>query len=885
MKHGCSALKLSSLLFILFWHSSVVAVTHYVDSSCEGCDSTFVIDDINYPYQSLTRINSAMLNGEIANGDVISLKRGEIWRESLRITTSGVTVNAYSVNGQENLENPLIMRTNADPHWAQHTSYRLNGGFEQFNTTPVAGDFWPLWRETINPDNITPDDTTSVLGKYSARITRDSSVKPILLITKGGLPIETEHFLRFHVKTTENMTVEVFLRNRISSSESEWYTTSTGWQSSMLPAVTISPVTENEWKSYPVPFLSSANPVQLEIWFKVTAGTGSVWIDELLLDTGIDEPAKKYWAISSNQKIYGMLKDSVRVSTDAGFTDSNLELLEDGHATYYNGSFFYRNDSGDLSETEIGARFHAIAVESQNNVTIDSIDVMGPGSREVGIQYRPQPNLDTGNALIFITPGSSSVEVANLTASQGSSTGVSAGIFKDANNPTDITYKNIRSHGHESTGIYLRGSGSITDSIVYDIALAAGDSGDGGGIGLQDGPTIISDNEIYSTGSDNRKIDFAISICCSEGGLNPNGLNGAFEVTRNYIHDVANGGIQIAANSGPYNHLINNNIINRYGQTQYTGPMSTGTFAAMRIRNAPNTKVYNNVMANGGEHTQAFGLLLTGNTQNTDVKNNIFYELYATNIGAGTISGVYADVSSWSINNNIYFRTNNQNPWKWGSDVFSTLSDWQNYWLVEQGISHDNNSVTVSPEFQNLALSDVEMFALTAGSYAIDNGVDVALTTDYLGNQLLGPPDIGAYEFGYNDSDSDGLIDYDEVCFDGNCKDYNAFDPVNNVGGTDLDINNPDTDGDGYSDGTEIGLGSNPLNVSSTPVIAPDGDINLNGEVNAADLLLAQRSALGLITLTNEQIAHADFRPSPIGDGVISVADLVLISQIILASP
>ena len=107
----------------------------------------------------------------------------------------------------------------------------------------------------------------------------------------------------------------------------------------------------------------------------------------------------------------------------------------------------------------------------------------------------------------------------------------------------------------------------------------------------------------------------------------------------------------------------------------------------------------------------------------------------------------------------------------------------------------------------------------------IDGGVDVNLDSDYEGLSIVGLPDIGPYEFGHGDADSDGISDYDEVCYDGNCQSYNPYHPSTNSTGTDLDMNNADTDGDGDSDSAEIAANSDPLNALSTrpalPVAAP----------------------------------------------------------------
>ncbi|MGB5439426.1 MAG: hypothetical protein WBN90_07250 [Gammaproteobacteria bacterium] len=71
-----------------------------------------------------------------------------------------------------------------------------------------------------------------------------------------------------------------------------------------------------------------------------------------------------------------------------------------------------------------------------------------------------------------------------------------------------------------------------------------------------------------------------------------------------------------------------------------------------------------------------------------------------------------------------------------------------------------------------------------------------------------------------------------------------------------------------------------------TALAIPDGDIApLNapdGVVNAADVLLATRITLGLLTAGPGQLAHGDVYPPGSPDGVINLQDLILITRIAL---
>jgi subtilisin family serine protease len=123
------------------------------------------------------------------------------------------------------------------------------------------------------------------------------------------------------------------------------------------------------------------------------------------------------------------------------------------------------------------------------------------------------------------------------------------------------------------------------------------------------------------------------------------------------------------------------------------------------------------------------------------------------------------------------------------------------------------------------------------------------------------------------DTDDDGLTDYLEIAWDGDAGTYSVV----------LDTNplNPDTDGDLVNDGTEVLAGYDPLDGADNPVW---GDIDNNGVVNAADVLLATRAVLGMMMLNTAQLARGNVAPLVGGvpesrpDDEFTVADLLLIT-------
>ena len=171
--------------------------------------------------------------------------------------------------------------------------------------------------------------------------------------------------------------------------------------------------------------------------------------------------------------------------------------------------------------------------------------------------------------------------------------------------------------------------------------------------------------------------------------------------------------------------------------------------------------------------------------------------------------------------------------------------------------------------------NDIDICPGTVTGQSVDTDGCSAFQKDTDGDMLSdGLESVIGTDPSLPDTDGDGLTDFQEVYWDG---DATAYDPV-----FDLNPLAADTDNDGFRDGMEVEAGYDTLLATSYPVW---GDINDDRVVDTVDVLLASRAVLGLAPLSGPEMARGKVAPlvngtpQPVANDPLNAADLLLIER------
>ena len=280
----------------------------------------------------------------------------------------------------------------------------------------------------------------------------------------------------------------------------------------------------------------------------------------------------------------------------------------------------------------------------------------------------------------------------------------------------DIEFMNYNAHGVFLVGNYCTIQGIEShhhSSINY-----------GDGISIWGNNNLISNNILHENGNHGVFID--------------HGNNNVIE--KNVVYDNYHSQIDLHAMGGSTdnNTIQYNKVYMTYHHTAVGIYIESSTNTTVRyntiVKNSQGIQfefnstgwIYNNTMYD----QYNYAIYLQDCTGLIEVKNNIY-----KNTGSGAF--LYSKyITNKEIDYNIFDLSGGAIIAEVNNVEYSVLATYQSV------TGFDANSLATDPLF--ISTSD---FRLQDESPAINAGVDVGLTTDFLGNPIVGLPDIGAYEY------------------------------------------------------------------------------------------------------------------------------------------
>jgi hypothetical protein len=361
------------------------------------------------------------------------------------------------------------------------------------------------------------------------------------------------------------------------------------------------------------------------------------------------------------------------------------------------------------------------------------------------------PGIEKQTSEVNITIGANYITVKDLEMEKaivGIFASNTTGVTLDSNKISEVG-DGIVNNGTLGNSEFVINNNDISQVHTFYNNNTGAVSADGGGIALSAGDTpnaVITNNRL----SDIDAYGIATVMDNVTGGI----ISGN---TVSYTCQNAKEGDSGALGTNGNNWVIKDNIVNHGCIGVVVGGGTNNTVLRNTVQNCSRAGVwvfhvnitninigYNLLVGNkygvdtyGGEvnvfNNTIIGSEIAGITMyhppKLTIRNNIIqdtiglYDIYVT-YNAGAIT----------IDHNNYYRANGGNNWYWRG-VAKNFTDWK----IATGSTGELN-------MDSLFFSPTN-YQLFPNSPLINAGVDVGLTTDILGNPIVGRPDIGAYEF------------------------------------------------------------------------------------------------------------------------------------------
>jgi hypothetical protein len=260
------------------------------------------------------------------------------------------------------------------------------------------------------------------------------------------------------------------------------------------------------------------------------------------------------------------------------------------------------------------------------------------------------------------------------------------------------------------------------------------------------------------------------------------------------------------------------------------------------------------------------------------------YTLAVTTDGGGTVTSEVKGQIKDTSGNGVYFAQVKAT----GTGTTSGTST--DYSATNGDYSIDEGAGTYAMTAQKCGYVNADGGEVTipANGVAIRNIVMTPVVHDCDGDGLQSDVDNCPYNSNSlqlnTDGDTEGDACDDDDDNDGIPDDSDTYPLDTDNDGID-NVVDDDDDGDGFTDAQEIAAGTDPLDPYDFPSAPIPGDINGDGIVNAADLLLCTRIVLGLTSSANEDacdVAPLDAQGNPMGDDLLNAGDLGVLQRMVL---
>jgi len=420
-------------------------------------------------------------------------------------------------------------------------------------------------------------------------------------------------------------------------------------------------------------------------------------------------------------KNYGnevVLVDAENTRVYCIYTNKKSNLVVDGinaaNSTVYN---VFQTEGGNVTIKNINSSLPIVPGKSNYCFLFQSTTIW---SHNITMQNCVAYGGGTG---VYINDRTDGMKVTGGEVSYSNFTGFSVGTIGDtAIAPRNIVVDRVYSHNNGRSGIGTR----IAKNVTFRNCHSSYNASTGIQIEAMTYNSLMEDN-LCEYNSRSFGYETGIWIFNSDGAI----------VRRNIMRGNSTGlRVSKMKNFQAYYNLIMNNNYNLDGTNQNTSGVdfseSSGTF-------------YNNTLIGNSASNSKLGSIYVyplypegGVTQpsNITIKNNII--MNDGSVDSPKDMDFDQSVGSTVIcDYNLVYNANRAINIQIGTTNYS----WATYKLVS---SQDSHSINSNPLFVNAGSED---YRLQAGSPAINAGVNVGLTTDYLGHTINGLPDIGAYEY------------------------------------------------------------------------------------------------------------------------------------------